>query len=212
MKTLKNKQDPLAIPENFSKTERKIAEMLTRGISPDYFKNSIPWLEPICWADFHICGDNLYCFPHVSTFHFMCNYLEYNEEWDNKFQEWKNSCFRWTQKLEEFPNPDESAKCKFCKDWLGEDTINNDTALSRDISYYTSMYTDDFNVAIVTVSGAGPTLFEVTSWNPFWCHPRMSLVCPECRTFWDFEDVTNVEAICESDESKEVSLLDEYPF
>lgn len=226
------------IPDNFTPTEKKIASMFLEhvptnildsgsayGYGYQYYREHPPWLEKEAWCNFDIYGnDNPYLqiMPFISVYHYMVKVLEYIEEWDKQFQEWRKYLDSkgkfWGDCLKKFPNPDKEGRDRFCYDWLGEYTYNNDTALSRDIDYEKSMYTDRYDVAIVRIHNGcdarcgftEPVLFKSDEF--FWGHPSMAVCCPNCLTYWDFEDNTNVDVSPEGDTEIEAQLLEEYPF
>lgn len=227
------------IPDNFTPTEKKIASMFLEhvptnildsgsayGYGYQYYREHPPWLEEEAWCGFDIYDSKepyLEIVPRISLYHYMVKVLEYVEEWDRKFQEWRadreaeRKC--WGDCLKEFPNPaDDDYGERFCREWLGEYTYNNDTALSRDIDYEVSMYTRGYDVAIVSIHNGcdarcgftEPVLFKANEY--FWGHPSMSVGCPNCYTYWDFEDLKNVNVSPEGGVPIEAKLLEEYPF
>lgn len=199
------------IPKHLSQTEKKLAEMFMErvpngiidsgrvyGYNYERSRENAEWEKP----DYHYYAEiyrenQLDLERAINTYWLLTQQLNYNEDWDKQFQTWRKQFEGddWEEHLEEFPHPETGELCNnYERDWYGKGwnccyTYNEDTILDRDIAF--NKY-DNF-VIIRIHNGCDarwgfsePVLFEIPYWAEFFPYADMSMECPECGTYWDY--------------------------
>lgn len=230
--SMKRTEKPaLDIPKNLTTTQKKLAEMLMEHVPTSILdsggaygygyqraRENPVWKEPESYSKFSILGNGVLdvCLWN-STFHLLSRQLEYNAEWDKKFQDWRKQFEDddWEANLDKFPHPETGELCNEVenRDWYGKGwkegyTYNDETLLDRDVVYYKY---DNF--VIIQIHGGcdarcgftEPVLFELDYCDEFNPFEGASIICPECNAYWDYGTV------CCNDHSENSELLDHYP-
>lgn len=204
-----------SIPEKLNATERKLAEMfmervptnlldsgLVYGYNFDYNREHPVWEQPESSVEFGVFSDgDLDINLSLNTYKLLASQLEYDEEADKKFQEWRKQWDdkeedSWEAHLEELPALDEYDNTP--AKWITGYTYNEETLLDQQIVYWwcprsTYVIIQVHNGCDARCGFTQPVLFREEFFNGFDLWKGGSIYCPKCGSYWDYDNVLHLE-------------------
>ena len=228
---MKNVELP-KIPERLNVTEKKLAEMfmervptnfldsgLVYGYNFDYNRENPVWEQPESRVEFGVFSDGeLSIDIELNTYKLLSRQLEYDEELDKKFQEWRHQWEGdgWEDYLEELPALDEYDSSPY--KYIAEYTYNGDTLLDQQIVFWYLQGSYEPYVIIEVHNGCdarcgftNPVLFKVGFYDNFDPYANGTVRCPECNNWWDYDCAGRFEGSSTADQNTPAIGLKDYP-